>query len=79
MRNSNILFLVALVILAWFGSEVFTAQEICATSCISLTGLPVWGQAVSVVALPVLLVIGGAKARKTENADPQPKPSQDSS
>ncbi len=67
MRNSNILFLVAVVILVWFGSEVFVAQEICATSCISLSGLSIWEQGVSVIVLPVLLIIGGIRAKRTED------------
>ena len=71
MRNSNILFIVAFVILVWFGSEVFTAQEICATSCISLSGLSAWEQVVSIVVLPVILVIGGVRVRKTEKTDTQ--------
>ena len=66
MRNSTILFVVAVLILAWFGSETFTAQQICVTSCIDLSGMPVWEQASSVAILPIILVLGGIRVMKTE-------------
>lgn len=66
MRNSQILFLVAVLVLGWFGAEVYTAQNICVTSCISLVGLTGWEQATAVVILPILLVAGGFKARQNE-------------
>lgn len=66
MRNSTILFIVALLILGWFGAEVFSAQEICASSCVSLSGLSLWEQVVAVAVLPVLLGIGAFSARKKE-------------
>lgn len=71
MRNSRILFLAAIVVLVWFGSEAFTAQEICATSCISLVGLNVAEVALAVAVLPVLLIIGGIRIRQNEK---NPKP-----
>ena len=70
MRNSNILFLVAFLILGWFGAEVYTAQNICVTSCIDLSGLATWEQAIAVVILPAILVYGGLRARKTEKNPP---------
>ena len=66
MRNSTILVLAAVVVLVWFGSEVATAQEICATTCISLAGLNVVEEAVAVAVLPVLLLIGGIRLRRVE-------------
>lgn len=68
MRNSTILLLAAVVVLVWFGSEVATAQEICATTCISLVGLNVVEQAVAVAVLPVLLLIVGIRLRKAEKS-----------
>jgi membrane protein implicated in regulation of membrane protease activity len=69
VRNSQILFLVAVLILVWFGAEVYTAQNICATSCISLSGLTGWEQAIAVAILPALLVIGGVKAHQNEKKE----------
>lgn len=66
MRNSSILFIVAILILGWFGAEVYTAQNICVTTCISLSGLTSWEQAIAVVILPALLIAGGLKARQSE-------------
>jgi membrane protein implicated in regulation of membrane protease activity len=66
LRNSTILFLAAVVILVWFGSEVFTAQELCATTCISLSGLSSFEDAVVVAVVPILLVIGGYRVREKE-------------
>ena len=76
MRNSTILFLAAIVILVWFGSEAFTAQELCVTSCIMLTGLNVLEDAIVVALLPVLLVIGGVRVRKKEKQQVQQPPRQ---
>ena len=70
MRNSTILFIVALLILGWFGAEVFSAQEICASSCVSLSGLSLWEQVIAVAVLPVLLAIGAFSARKKERNAP---------
>jgi membrane protein implicated in regulation of membrane protease activity len=70
VRNSTILFIVALLILGWFGTEVYTAQNICVTTCISLSGLTTWEQGLAVAILPVLLIIGGLKARQTEKHPP---------
>ena len=66
MRNSTILFLAAFVILVWFGAEAFPGKEICATSCMSLSGLNDIETAIVVAILPVLLVIGGIRARRNE-------------
>lgn len=66
MKNSQILFLVAVLVLCWFGAEVYTAQNICVTTCIDLSGLTGWEQAIAVVILPVLLAAGGFKARQNE-------------
>ena len=67
LRNSTILFLAAIVFLVWFGAEAFTAQEICVTSCIMLSGLNNLEDAIIVAILPVLLVIGGVRVRAKEN------------
>ena len=75
MRNSNILFLVAFLVLGWFGAEVYTAQNVCVTSCVDLSGLTNWEQAIAVVILPAILVYGGFRLRKTEkNLPPAPVP-----
>ncbi|HYB04676.1 MAG TPA: hypothetical protein VED17_09450 [Nitrososphaerales archaeon] len=66
MKNSNILFLVAVLVLGWFGAEVYTAQNICVTSCISLAGMASWEQGIVVVILPALLIAGGFRARQNE-------------
>jgi hypothetical protein len=56
------------LVLIWFGAEVFPGQQICVTSCVDLSGIPIWSQAIAVGILPVLLAIGGFKVRKTEGA-----------
>jgi len=66
VKNSQILFLVAFLVLGWFGAEVYTAQNICVTTCISLAGLTNWEQGITVIILPALLVVGGFKARQNE-------------
>jgi hypothetical protein len=66
VKNSSILFLVAVLILGWFSAEVYTAQNICVTSCIDLSGLTNWEQAIAVIILPVLLIAGGVRARQNE-------------
>jgi len=66
VKNSSILFLVAVLVLGWFGAEVYTAQNICVTSCIDLSGLTNWEQAIAVVILPVLLIAGGVRTRQNE-------------
>jgi TRAP-type C4-dicarboxylate transport system permease small subunit len=70
VRNSSILFLVAFLVLGWFGAEVYTAQNICVTTCISLSGLTGWEQGIAVAVLPVVLVIGGIRARQNEKKTP---------
>jgi membrane protein implicated in regulation of membrane protease activity len=72
------LFIAALLILAWFGAEVSTAQNICATSCISFQGYPIWVEVIAVAILPILLIIGGAKLRISESKQKQAVPSGDS-
>jgi hypothetical protein len=71
VRNSNILFLVAFLVLGWFGAEVYTAQNVCVTSCVDLSGLTNWEQAIAVVILPAILVYGGFRLRKTEKNQTQ--------
>jgi hypothetical protein len=66
MQRSTILFVAAILILGWFGSETFTVHQICATSCIDLSGLPIWGQALAVAVFPALLVLGGISLRRSE-------------
>jgi hypothetical protein len=79
VRNSSILFLVAVLVLGWFGVEVYTAQNICVTSCLDLSGLTGWEQAIAVAILPVLLIAGGFRARQNEKKRgatvPQSEPS----
>ncbi|MDG6996650.1 MAG: hypothetical protein JRN52_12080 [Nitrososphaerota archaeon] len=72
MRNSTMLFLVALLILGWFGAEAYTAQNICVTGCIDLSGFTGWQQAIIVAILPVLLVLGGIRARSNEKKGKPP-------
>ena len=76
MRNSTILLLAAFVILVWFGSEAFTAQNICATTCISLSGLNLVEESLAVAILPVLLVIAALNVRKKEKLAPTARPKQ---
>lgn len=64
------LFLAAVVVVVWFGSEAFTAKNICATSCISLAGLNIIEQSLAVAILPALLVIAGFRVRKNEKLPP---------
>jgi hypothetical protein len=66
LKNSTILFLVAALILVWFGSEASLAQEICVTSCISLAGATIWEEAIAVAILPALIIVGAIKLRSTE-------------
>ena len=66
MRNSTILFIVAALVLVWFGAEVYTGQNICVTTCVDLSGLTSWEQAIAVVILPVILVYGGIRLRSKE-------------
>ena len=74
MKNSTILFFVALLVLAWFGAEVVAAQEICVTSCMVLSGWTYWEQAIAVLILPLVLVVGGIQAKRNEkNASTAPK------
>lgn len=56
----------AFVVLVWFGSEAFTAQNICATTCISLGGMNYVEDGIVVAILPVLLFIGGLRVRNNE-------------
>lgn len=79
MRNSQILFLVAVLVLGWFGAEVYTAQNICVTSCIDLSGLTGWEQAIAVAILPAILIIGGVRARQNEKKQGTPVASTEAS
>jgi membrane protein implicated in regulation of membrane protease activity len=74
MKNSTILFLGAALILVWFGSEAFTAQEICVTSCVQFPGASLWEEAVAVAILPVLMIIGAFRLRRTERLQAQRTP-----
>jgi hypothetical protein len=65
MKQSTILFIVALLVLVWFSAEAFPGQQICVTSCISLSGLNVAEQIAAVVALPIILVIAGVGLRRS--------------
>ena len=75
MRNSTILFIVALLILGWFGAEAYTAQNICVSSCIDLSGMPGWQQAVAVAILPALLIVAALRVRSNEKR-PHPQETQ---
>ncbi len=72
MRNSTILFLAAFVILVWFESEALTANELCATGCISLSPLNLPEEGIVAAILPVLLLIGGLRARRNEKHQTAP-------
>jgi membrane protein implicated in regulation of membrane protease activity len=76
MKNSNILFIVAVLILVWFGSETITGQQICVTSCVDLSGMSSWEQAVSVLILPVIILLGAIRVRKNEKVTEGSRPSQ---
>ena len=76
MRNSTILFIVALLILGWFGAEAYAAQNICVSSCLDLSGMPGWQQAVAVVILPTLLIVAALRVRSNEDK-PRPKETQE--
>jgi|GEM_PF-2460611 TRAP-type C4-dicarboxylate transport system permease small subunit len=67
MRRSNILFVAAILILGWFGAEAYAGQNICVTSCISLSGLSSWEIGLVVAIIPVLLVIFGIISRRSPN------------
>jgi len=70
VKNSTILFVVALLILCWFAAEVVTAQNICVTSCMDLSGWANWEQALAVVVLPLILVLGGIQSKRNEKKSP---------
>jgi hypothetical protein len=71
VRNSRILFIVALLVVAWFGTEDYTSQNICVTTCESLVGLTPIEQAIAVAILPVLLAIGGFYLIRKEKSIPK--------
>lgn len=67
MRQSTIFFIVAVLVLIWFGAEAFPGKEICVTSCFSLAPYTLPEQIAIVVALPILIVLAGFSQRRTEN------------
>jgi hypothetical protein len=66
MRQSTIFFIVAVLVLIWFGAEAFPGQQICVTSCISLVGMNSAEQAAAAVILPILIALGGLSLRRSE-------------
>lgn len=66
MRNSTIYFIVALLILGWFGAEAYSAQNICVTGCFDLSGFAGWQQGIIVAILPALLLVAGLRVRSNE-------------
>lgn len=66
MRNSTVLVVVAVLILGWFGAEVYSAQNICVTTCVDLSGLNGWEQAIAVGFLPLLLIVAAVRVRMNE-------------
>jgi membrane protein implicated in regulation of membrane protease activity len=66
MRQSTIFFIVAALVLIWFGAEAFPGQQICAMSCVSLAGMNFAEQAAAVAILPILIALGGYSLRKSE-------------
>ncbi|MHB1908701.1 MAG: hypothetical protein ACYCQJ_07490 [Nitrososphaerales archaeon] len=81
MRQSTIFFVVAILVLIWFGDETFAIGQICVTSCINLAGLSVIEQAGAVAILPIIIVLLGISQRRNENQKPktsiQPSPKSD--
>jgi membrane protein implicated in regulation of membrane protease activity len=71
VRNSTILFIVAALVVVWFGSEAYVSQQICITTCESLAGLNSWEQGIAVAILPVILVIAGIRVRQKEKLKSQ--------
>jgi hypothetical protein len=66
LRQSTIFFIVAVLVLIWFGAEAFPGQQICVTSCYSLKGMNVAEEIAAVAILPVLIVLAGFSLRKSE-------------
>jgi hypothetical protein len=58
--------MVSILVLIWFGVEAFPGQEICVTQCISLVGMNLAEQIAAVVALPILIALGGLSLRRSE-------------
>ncbi len=65
MKQSTAFFIIAVLVLIWFGAEAFPGKEICATSCISLSGMNIAEQVVTVVIFPIILAIGGIYLRRS--------------
>jgi hypothetical protein len=65
VKQSTALFIVAVLVLIWFAAEAFPGQQLCATSCISLSGMNIAEQAVVVGILPALLAIGGIYLKRS--------------
>ena len=72
MRQSTVFFVVAILVLIWFGDETFAIGHICVTSCISLSGLNVVEQAFAVAILPIIIVLLGISQRRNENQKTKP-------
>jgi hypothetical protein len=68
MRKSTIAFLVAFLVLVWFGAEGFTGQNICVTGCISLAGMTTWEIAIAVAILPAIIIAYGVNLRRKEGS-----------
>jgi hypothetical protein len=66
MRQSTIFFVVAVLVLIWFGAEAFLGNNICVTSCVSLAGMNFAEVASAVAILPILIALGGYSLRKSE-------------
>ena len=66
LRQSTIFFIVAVLVLVWFGAEAFPGQQICVTSCISLKGMNIGEEISAVAILPILIVLAGFSLRKSE-------------
>lgn len=76
LRQSTIFFIVAVLVLIWFGAEAFPGQQICATSCISLKGMNIAEEVAAVAILPILIVLAGINQRRSEKQKEKVKPSE---
>ena len=66
LRQSTIFFIVAVLVLIWFGAEAFPGQQICVTSCISLKGMNIAEEVAAVAILPILIVLAGFSLLRSE-------------
>ncbi|MHB8567686.1 MAG: hypothetical protein ACYC7D_01165 [Nitrososphaerales archaeon] len=74
MRNSSYAFIAAFLVLGWFETEAYTAQNICVTSCLDLSGMTMWEQLLAAAILPILIVLYGLNMRRNENLARKQKP-----